>query len=62
MRSAGMDYRKVHAMPEGSHRRTMHDVRAPSPMEGVGNALRNAYAEPSSALPAEFTRLLDRLR
>lgn len=37
-------------------------VVMPRPGEGVGEALRSIYHGPQGGMPAEFARLLDRLR
>ena len=38
-------------------------IGRPSPLEGIGGALRNAFAVPRTEfVPAEMKRLLDRLR
>jgi hypothetical protein len=38
------------------------DGYAPTPLDGIGNALRASYVGPCPAIPDEMAKLLDRLR
>jgi len=57
-----MNLHKVPAMPDSGLRRDgMRPVHVPPAHEGIGRALRNAYAPGGAALPADFENLLGRI-
>jgi hypothetical protein len=56
-----MDGRKVNLMSDRNHNRGMHAVRIPAAHDGVGKALRGAYADTSRTLPADMASLLDKI-
>jgi hypothetical protein len=56
-----MDGRKVNLMSDRNHNRGTHAVRIPAAHDGVGKALRGAYADTSRTLPADMTSLLDKI-